>query len=476
MQCPRGLAFAQRRTFVAARWGIRMRYSPFSELDASSVSVTDPEAMSWEDRLALEERQAQEAREAKQQQEDARRLAKHKKLVRSSWTAKEAGGGRGNGADYLYEMGASSLQNLNIDTGQNIAMLESHFTGSFLGAKSDIADGSLRRYEFRSFDHIVGDYYVAPAFLDKITMHIVKNYLVELGAFDKFTKVPLILGVWGEKGMGKSFQTELALKKLGVEAVVMSAGELEHEWAGTPGRLIRERYKKAGELSKVRGKFSVLMINDIDAGLGHFDNTQTTVNNQIVVGTLMNLCDHPTSVSVGLDWKENDVTRRIPIIVTGNDFSRMFAPLIRDGRMDKFYWQPSREDLVNILITMYEDDGLTIGDMEALLDRFPRQPLDFFGALRAGIYDAQIRHWIEHEVLDGESLTAEHANMALLSQRLVRKASLPTFESVKLRLEDLVREGERLEMEQQQVLNHKLSQEYLKPMKSKGPSMIGLKG
>lgn len=29
------------------------------------------------------------------------------------------------------------------------------------------------------------------------------------------TQVPLILGVWGEKGMGKTFQTELALKKLG---------------------------------------------------------------------------------------------------------------------------------------------------------------------------------------------------------------------------------------------------------------------
>ncbi len=26
----------------------------------------------------------------------------------------------------------------------------------------------------------------------------------------------------------------------------MSAGELEHEWAGTPGRLIRERYRQAG--------------------------------------------------------------------------------------------------------------------------------------------------------------------------------------------------------------------------------------
>ena len=46
---------------------------------------------------------------------------------------------------------------------------------------------------------------------------------------------------------------------------------------GTPARLIRERYRKAAELSKVRGKLSCLLINDIDAGLGHFENTQVTV-------------------------------------------------------------------------------------------------------------------------------------------------------------------------------------------------------
>ena len=66
--------------------------------------------------------------------------------------------------------------------------------------------------------------------------------------------MPLILGIWGPKGMGKTFQTELAFKKLGVEAVVMSAGELEHEWAGTPARLIRERYRRAADMSKVRRK------------------------------------------------------------------------------------------------------------------------------------------------------------------------------------------------------------------------------
>lgn len=63
-----------------------------------------------------------------------------------------------------------------------------------------------------------------------------------------------------------------------------------------------------------------------------------TVNNQIVVGTLMNLSDNPTRVSIGQDWRESDITNRVPIIVTGNDFSTIYAPLIRDGRMEKFYW------------------------------------------------------------------------------------------------------------------------------------------
>jgi hypothetical protein len=33
----------------------------------------------------------------------------------------------------------------------------------------------------------------------------------------------------------------------------------------------------------------------------------------------------------------------------GNDFSTLYAPLIRDGRMEKFYWEPEKEDIVNIV-------------------------------------------------------------------------------------------------------------------------------
>jgi pantothenate kinase-related protein Tda10 len=53
------------------------------------------------------------------------------------------------------------------------------------------------------------------SFLEKVALHIAKNFLVDSGAFDPSTKVPLILGIWGGKGQGKTFQTELCFKKLG---------------------------------------------------------------------------------------------------------------------------------------------------------------------------------------------------------------------------------------------------------------------
>ena len=68
----------------------------------------------------------------------------------------------------------------------------------------------------------------------------------------------------------------------------------------------------------------------------------------------MNICDDPNHVSVYEAWREGDVIQRVPIIVTGNDLSQIFAPLVRDGRMSKFYWKPGRHDLSCILHQMYK--------------------------------------------------------------------------------------------------------------------------
>ena len=55
---------------------------------------------------------------------------------------------------------------------------------------------------------------------------------------------------------------------------------------------------------------------------------------------------------------------RVPIIVTGNDLSTVYAPLIRDGRMQKFLWEPNRDDKLGILQAMFAKDNMTSGQVE----------------------------------------------------------------------------------------------------------------
>ena len=68
-----------------------------------------------------------------------------------------------------------------------------------------------------------------------------------------------------------------------------------------------------------------------------------------------------------------------------------------------------------------QDDGLTTEDIGGLIDNFPGQPLDFFGALRASTYDNQIRRWITEDVIGTDNLADDDANWAELGRRLVFK-------------------------------------------------------
>lgn len=52
----------------------------------------------------------------------------------------------------------------------------------------------MRHDEFRTYNNIVGDYYVAPRFLMRVAMHTAKNYLAD---HLRSVKIPLILGIWG---------------------------------------------------------------------------------------------------------------------------------------------------------------------------------------------------------------------------------------------------------------------------------------
>lgn len=288
-------------------------------------------------------------------------------------------------------------------------------------------------------------YYISPRFLDKLAVHITKNFMDLPGV-----RVPLIMGVHGRKGEGKSFQCELVFQHMGVEPVRMSAGELESPDAGDPVRLLRMRYREAAELIKVRGKMCVLLINDLDAGAGRMDKgTQYTVNTQLVNGTLMNIADNPTDVQLPGSYETQPI-HRVPIIVTGNDFSTLYAPLVRDGRMEKFYWEPSHDDRIGIVDGIFEEDGLSQGEVEQLIETFPDQSIDFFGALRSRVYDEQVRDFIQK------------VGLHKVSAHLVNNPDTQIqFHKANFGLKHLIELGQFMVQEQQRLKNMRLAEEYV---------------
>ncbi|MEM6255411.1 MAG: ribulose bisphosphate carboxylase small subunit [Cyanobacteria bacterium P01_D01_bin.156] len=294
-------------------------------------------------------------------------------------------------------------------------------------------------------------YYISPRFLNALAVHITKNFL-DLPQ----VKLPLILGIHGRKGEGKTFQCELVYERMGVNVVHISGGELESPDAGDPARLIRLRYREAADLVKIRGEMAVLMINDLDAGAGRFDGmTQYTVNTQLVNNTLMNIADNPTNVQLPGSYDETPLPR-IPIVVTGNDFATLYAPLVRDGRMNKFYWEPDRDDRLGIVGGIFSPDGLSSQDIETLVDTFPTQAIDFYGALRAQIYDEQIIDFIHRVGVEN------------VSRNVVNTKTPPSFKKPDFRIDHLVEVGQRLVREQRRLQEMGLVQEYNQALNKAG--------
>ncbi|KAL2320047.1 hypothetical protein Fmac_029016 [Flemingia macrophylla] len=313
----------------------------------------------------------------------------------------------------------------------------------------DYISVSLRQY---NLDNTMDGFYIAPAFMDKIVVHITKNFLNLPNI-----KVPLILGIWG--GKGRRFQSWCRLRCIQDEIDTQLLRPHNDEcwrigkwkcWRAC--KVDRQRYREAADIIR-KGKMYCLFINDLDAGAGRMGGTtQYTVNNQMVNATLMNIADNPTNVQLpGMYNKEENP--RVPIIVTGNDFSTLYAPLIRDGRMEKFYWAPTRDDRIGVCQGIFRTDGVPKGrtlsslwtpSLDNLLD------IDFFGALRARVYDDEVRKWIS-------GVGVENVGKRLVNS----KEGPPTFEQPKMSLDKLLEYGNMLVQEQENVKRVQLADKYL---------------
>jgi ATP-dependent 26S proteasome regulatory subunit len=199
------------------------------------------------------------------------------------------------------------------------------------------------------------------------------------------TESPLVLAIFGPPGEGKTFQTEFICRELGVQTYIISPGELESENAGHPAQILRQQYVAAGS-AQPNGRPGVLIINDIDTVLGNWgDLVQYTVNRQIVYGQLMAFCDYPNEVA-------GSNTRRVPIILTGNNPSIMYGPLLRPGRTRIIKWAPDVATRIPIVQSILPT--LQVSEVGRLVESYSRQPVSFWSDVRAAIWEQGLVRWI----------------------------------------------------------------------------------
>lgn len=242
--------------------------------------------------------------------------------------------------------------------------------------------------------------FISKRFQQIVSLHVLKNLLKRVEA-----QVPLLLGIHGPSGEGKTFQCENILKNMGVKRFLISGGQLDNPIPGQPSSFIRSTYIRASEsIRSGECSLAVVLVNDVDTGLGTWGKSAKHTINQInVFGELMHLVDYPTLV----DGKE---TIRVPIIITGNDFTKLYNPLVRAGRMSAFEWIPTNEEKAEIISSIFPELSkqecyrLIIELNEKLKGELPEQikflPVAFFSHLRSNLLDEDLWYEVEQSGLD----------------------------------------------------------------------------
>lgn len=202
-------------------------------------------------------------------------------------------------------------------------------------------------------------------FIKAIDTHLLGNIL----DLDHF---PLILAIIGRPGMGKTYQLRKYLQSVGVHIFSISAADLESDRAGLPTKLLQQKYIEASN-SILNGTPAALLIDDIDTTMGEWENYTGTVNHQDVLAFLMHIADTPTFI------EDIGEVNRVPIFFTGNNFDLLYKPLVREGRAMRFDWEPTREEKVLIVSSIFSLNDPRVAEM--LVDAYPTEKISFFSSL-----------------------------------------------------------------------------------------------
>lgn len=233
------------------------------------------------------------------------------------------------------------------------------------------------------------DLFIPPRFFTQVKSHLIGN-------FANFPLRPALMGIFGAPGEGKSLQLERSVERCGVEVVWVNAGDLESENAGEPARVLVQMIRTAAEATS-DGEPTAVVLHDVDTTLGEWKDNTGTVNHQHLLAEFMHFADRPTEKRFG--------GTRIPVFVTGNDSTKIYAPLTRARRMALFSWVPTTDEkaqAVNVIFGRAQHDEFGFQFVEL----FPRQALAFFADVVSRLEEARFLQLIAHLPHDMHEIVA----------------------------------------------------------------------
>lgn len=250
----------------------------------------------------------------------------------------------------------------------------------------------MKNYQLHGMAQIEADLAKIDAeFENIVASHIIGNYLSN-------PVFPPFLAIHGPKGEGKSFQTLRTCAKYGFKAYYISGAELSGAYEGDSITNIEKNLDDAFIEYNKNHVFSVFVIDDFHLSIASTDiGVSKTVNSQLLIGWLMNQADRARI----------ERRYRIPFILLGNDYSNLYAPLTRDGRMDFYEWKPSSETKMKIIKSHFEDffPEDRNGSFEKLIEEYIDEPISFFAELKKDLLKQRVRDELRrigvlpHEVL-----------------------------------------------------------------------------
>lgn len=214
-------------------------------------------------------------------------------------------------------------------------------------------------------------------FKSVVLSHIVGNYIENVN-------VPLFLAIQGYPGEGKTFQTLKICKESGIKTCYISGAELSGNYEKDSILDLEENYIRACNYYNSENTLCVIIIDDFHLSPASTKNgVGTTINSQILTGFLMNLCDKAKNV------KEY----RTPIILIGNSFKDVYAPLKRDGRMDFFTWETPLKQKYEIANNLFREllSKKEVVQIKDFVEKYKEQPVSFFTEIKNDIAKERMR-------------------------------------------------------------------------------------